>query len=313
MKFYERLNFLLLGTLWTLAIVLVLDFWLNTAYNFNMFSSSHWQVVSALQAENQHIATGFYVAFIASIILIILGLYLLFRPKFRKINFATTPTKPIASAQPVTEQKIESTAPQQPITEPQVEQKTQEPKPEPAITSNPIMQRPPRLHIQMPKITERPITATQNTPAKTATTPKPVARYTDEIRQIFEKNGYRVLEPKSITNIPLSLIALGANETLWIGANDISHEQMADVMLAFKNVFAETLEDIEIDINAFIINPTDDDQVEAILDFHDTDELASAIENTPNESESEDKEEESENMNAFAGYIETVLTYLGNK
>ncbi len=307
MKVHDRLNFLLLGTLWTLAIVLVLDFWLNTAYNFNMFSGAHWQVVSALQAENQHIATGFYIAFIASIILIILGLYLLFRPKFRKINFAHPVAKPVAPTQPVPEQKIESAAAQQPT----VEQHT-EPNSEPITNSNPMMQRPPRLHIQMPKTTERPVTATQNTPTKQQAEQKPVARYTDEIRQIFEKNGYRVLEPKSVARVPLSLIALGANETLWLGANDISHEQMADVMLTFKDVFNETLEDIEIDINAFIINPTDDDQVEAILDFNDVNELASAIENIPNESESTD-DEESGNMNAFAGYIETVLTYLGNK
>ena len=309
MKFYERLNFLLLGTLWTLAIVLVLDFWLNTAYNFNMFSAAHWQIVSALQAENQHIATGFYVAFVTAIILIILGLYLLFRPKFRKIKLAPV-TKPIAPVQPVPEQKHESTTTQQQATEPHIE--TDKQKIEPTMTSNPMMQRPPRLHIQMPKNIERPVTATANTTTKTTPASKPVARYTDEIRQIFEKNKYHILEPKTISNVPLSLIALGANETLWVGSNDISHEQMADVMLTFKNVFNETLEDIEIDINAFIINPTDDDQVDAILDFQTVDELASAIENIPNESESGD-EDEAGNMNAFAGYIETVLTYLGNK
>lgn len=307
MKIHDRLNFLLLGTLWTLAIVLILDFWLNTAYNFNMFSGSHWALVSALQAEQQHISTGFYVAFIASILLEIVGLYLLFKPKFRKINL--NPQRPIAPqvAQTQPNQKIEST----PITQ---EQPTEQLAPETTTNSitEPMMQRPPRLHIQMPTQTNRPVTATSNkdTIAPTQKQPTPIARYTDETREIFEKNGFRVLTPKTISGIPLSLIALGANETLWVGANDISHEKMADIMLALKSVFTETLEDIEIDINAFIINPTDDDVVEAILDFKNPDELAAAIQNIPNEPESDD---DAGNMDAFAGYIETVLTYLGNK
>ena len=79
--------------------------------------------------------------------------------------------------------------------------------------------------------------------------------------------------------------------------------------MTLKNVFNETLEDIEIDLNAFIINPTDTDSVEAILDFKDIQELESAIQNIPNEPESD----ENDSMDAFAGYIETVLTYLGNK
>ncbi len=306
MKLYDRLNFLLLGTLWILAIVLILNFWLNTAYRFNMFSAAHWKYISNIQAQNLPVSSGFYIAFIVSITMGILGLYLLFRPKFRKIKL------PI-SQKTVTQQ----TTPQQPIIKP--EQTVQQPAPleqkndiQPTntqISSNPIMARPPRLHIQMPqKTVNRPVTATQNTPQQTKRQ-EPVARYTHEIREIFEKNKFMVLTPKPINRIPLSLIAIGANETLWIGATDISHEQMSDIILTLKNVFNETLEDIEIDLNAFIINPTDTDFVDAILDLKDIQELESAIQNIPNEPESD----ENDSMDAFAGYIETVLTYLGNK
>lgn len=307
MKFYDRLNFLLLGTLWTLAIVLILYFWLNTAYSFDMFSNAHWQLVSTLQAEHQHIASGFYIAFIAAIIMDIIGLYLLFRPRFRKINFNTqSAQRPL----PPHIDKIEPVSEQTPAPKTTTETEPEKtPDSESVKASDPLMVRPPRLHIQMPTAKTRPVTATQNTQpiAKRST---PAARYTDEIRAIFEKYKFRVLTPKPVANVSLSLIALGANETLWIGANDISHEKMADVMLAFKTVFTETLEDIEIDINAFIINPTDNDHVEAILDFNSIQELNDAIQNIPNEPESGDEEG---NMDAFAGYIETVLTYLGNK
>lgn len=87
---------------------------------------------------------------------------------------------------------------------------------------------------------------------------------------------------------------------------------MVNVILDFKAVFKETLEDIEIDINGFIINPSDNDTVESVLDFDSVPELSDAIDENPNEPES-DADKESGNMDAFAGYIETVLTYLGNK
>ena len=294
MKLHERINCILLGTLWTLAIVLVLDFWLNTAYNFNIFSNAHWQYVADMQASNQPIATGFYVSVVLAVFACIFGLYVLLRPRFRKIIF-TAPNAPIPPTQP--------TVP---------EQKTIE-KPEPTkiITNQPQMQRPPRLHIQTHNITP-PKTATPNKTEKPAKKTPIEPRYVHEIREIFERNGYRVLTPKTLSGTPLSLIALGTNETLWLGACDISHEQMVDVILSFKAVFQETLEDIEIDINGFIINPTDNDTIEAILDFKSIDELSNTVDNNPNAPES-DADKESGNMNAFAGYIDTVLTYLGNK
>ena len=295
MKLHERINCILLGTLWLVAIMLVLDFWLNITYNFNIFSTTHWQYVANLQASNRPIATGFYISITLAISMGILGLYMLFRPKFRKIILPT----PQESPQPIPEntelpEKTVMTTPQEPK---QIYTKE---------TS--LIQRPPRLHIQMqphnitPKKTIK--SDTNNTNQK--------PRYTHEIREIFEKNNYMVLTPKKISNVTLSLVALGSNETLWLGACNISHEQMADIMLAFKSVFQETLEDIEIDVNAFIINPTDNESVDSILDFNSLDELSNAIKDYPNTPESETAQD-AENIKAFAGYIETVLTYLGNK
>ncbi len=305
MKLSERVNLLLLGTLWTLAIVLILDFWLNTAYNFNIFSSDHWKFVSNLQATNQHIASGFYVAIILAVVACITGLYVLFRPKFRKIEL-NQPTKPTSVPQPT----------QQPIQKPEPVQQPNNIAPAQPVQPNiqkPVMQRPPHLHIQMPQNPPRqPVTNTNPQPSVTTKPKHPELLYVDEMRAAFDKNGYKVLSPKIISGTPLSLIALGTNETLWLGAANISHEQMTDIILSFKKIFQETLEDIEIDINSFIINPTDTDSVDAILDLKTIEELPSAIANIPNAPESE-FDKESDNMNAFAGYIETVLTYLGNK
>lgn len=287
MKLSERINYILLGTLWILFIVLVLDFWLNTAYNFNMFSNAHWQYVSNLQALHRPIKTGFYVAITLAIVAGISGLYVLFRPRFRKIllDIPQNPnnTQNIPVIQPI----------QQTIPTPQQNG----------------MQRPPRLHVQMPQN----ITPPKNIQTMEAA---PVAQtqpdYSEEIQKIFKDNGYMVLQPKTILKTPISLIALGTNETLWLGGCNISHEQMADVMLAIKSVFQETLGETEIDTNVFILNPSDQDQVEAILDVDSLDELSEIIAAHPNEPES-DIDEEYGNMDAFSGYIETVISYLGSK
>lgn len=296
MKLHERINYILLGTLWCMAMVLGLDFCLNTVYNFNMFSSAHWAYIANAQAQNQQIATGFYIAITLAITLGIFGLYMLFRPRFRKIIL----TKPEPTPMPAPD-----------ITPPAQDAISQTPT-TPQTTNDPVIQRPPRLHIQLQNNTH---TTPQKTPQQntnqTKNTEQQKPRYVHEIRDIFEKNNYIVLNPKKISNTEISLIALGSNETLWLGACDISHEQMADIILAFKSVFGETLQDIEIDINAFIINPTDNEHVDAILDFTSLDELSDAINENPNDEP--DNDNESENMDAFRGYIETVITYLGNK
>ena len=304
MKLHERINYLLLGTLWALSIVLVLDFWLNTAYNFNMFSNAHWQYVANLQASNKPIATGFYTAITLAIIAMISGMYILFRPKFRKIllspqqqSSVETPTEKTDS--PAQQKPSGADIPQTPVATSQ--------------TNTTIMQRPPRLHVQSSRISPlRPVTAqpTQPEQKKSPTPQQPM--YTHEIREIFEKNNYVVLNPRPISQTPISLIALGANESLWVGACEISHEKMADIVLAFKGIFQETLDSIEININAFIINPTDTNPSEAIADFNSLSELSDAIARVPNDTATKD-DSDIENMDAFKGYIETVLTYLGNK
>ena len=308
MKLHERINYILLGTLWCMATVLVLDFTLNTLYNFNMFSSTHWQYVATAQVTGQQIDTGFYIAITLAIIMAIFGLYALFRPRFRKIIIPSKNTQPTQNVAPQTTEPQPKTTNIEPA--PVMEQTQTTP-----TTPTPMIQRTPRLHIQMPLTTpphKKQDTSQQQHTKQSQKTETKKPRYMHEIREIFEKNYYTVLNPKKISNTEISLIALGANETLWLGASDISHEQMANVMLAFQSVFQETLEDIEIDINAFIINPTDSDHVDAILDFASLDELSNTINENPNEPES-DTDDESENMDAFRGYIETVITYLGNK
>lgn len=300
MKLHEKINSMLLGTLWSLAMLLALDFCLNTLYNFNMFSDAHWQYIAEIQASQAQIATGFYISITITIVLWILGLYIIFRPRFRKIKLSATETHNT----PNNEIKNESPAP---VLPPVITEQKNEVPPQ---STAPRFVRPPHLHIQSAAFTAQ----KQNTQKKELQkTEQQKSLYTHEIREIFENANYRVINPKPIKKTPISLIALGANETLWIGAVNISHEQMADVMLELKSVFDETLQDIEIDINAFIINPSDNDAVDAILDFDSLKSLSDTISENPNTPESDNNDDDGNSMDAFAGYIETVLTYLGNK
>ena len=302
MKLHEKINSMLLGTLWSLAMVLALDFCLNTLYNFNMFSDAHWQYIAEIQASQAQIATGFYISITITIVLWILGLYIIFRPRFRKIKLSHP--APETHNTPNNEIKNESPAP---VLPPVITEQKNEVPPQ---STAPRFVRPPHLHIQSAAFT----TPKQNIQKKEQKKSEPQkSLYTHEIREIFENANYRVITPKPIKKTPISLIALGENETLWIGAVNISHEQMADVMLELKSVFDETLQDIEIDINAFIINPSDNDAVDAILDFDSLKSLSDVISENPNTPESDDNENDGNSMDAFAGYIETVLTYLGNK
>ncbi len=308
MKLHEKINSMLLGILWSLAIILGLDFCLNTIYNFNIFSDAHWQYIAEIQASHTQIATGFYISITVAIVLWVSGLYIIFRPRFRKIKLIQH--APETHETQKIEIKNESPTPVLPpvITEQQTE--TTQQLPEPTTSSAPKFVRPPHLHIQSAAFTA----PKQNTQKKEQKKSEPQKQlYTHEIREIFENANYRVINPKPIKKTPISLIALGANETLWIGAVNISHEQMADVMLELKSVFDETLQDIEIDINAFIINPSDNDAVDAILDFDSLKSLSDTISENPNTPESDNNDNDGNSMDAFAGYIETVLTYLGNK
>lgn len=308
MKLHEKINSMLLGILWSLAIILGLDFCLNTIYNFNIFSDAHWQYIAEIQASHTQIANGFYISITVAIVLWISGLYIIFRPRFRKIKLIQH--APETHETQKIEIKNESPAPvSSPVITPHQTETTQQ-LPESTTSSVPKFVRPPHLHIQSAAFTAPKQNMQKKEPQKPEQQ-KPL--YTHEIQEIFENADYRVINPKPIKNTPISLIALGANETLWIGAVNISHEQMADVMLELKSVFDETLQDIEIDINAFIINPSDNDVVDAILDFDSLKSLSDTISENPNTPESDNNDDDGNSMDAFAGYIETVLTYLGNK
>lgn len=294
----NRTNNILIGLLWLLAISLGTSFWFNTKYGFNIFSLQHWQYLAYMQASGQPVKTGFYISFLIIVIIAVLGLYKLLQPKNHGSIMPTRdnsqrPAQPQQSIQPI----IQETKPIE-VSTPQ----------EPAATTMPGMVRPPRLNIPAVTRTTAPTPRVPLT-ATAPSTPKvdPEQEYAD-IHEIFTSAGYVYKGSPRIKNVQTSVIAIGTDEVLWIGATGISTSDMQRAIDTLNGVFADTLDDIEININAFIIGAPDNTDNSSIMHFASVDELRAFInehKNTPPD------EDEQENFDAYSGYIGTVVDYIG--
>lgn len=304
----RKINNILIGLLWLLAMTLVANFWFNTKYGFNIFSGSHWQYLAYMQATTQTIKPSFYISFVLLIIITVIGLYILLQPRHRHIvmPIIDRSTPPVPNTTPVNEQTLESqTQTPEPIqteTPPKQDKKPTEPVSQPTTTMTPA--RPPRLNIPNVSRAPMPSVPLKSTPT---TTYENTTMDNSEIQNIFESAGYVVKGSPRIKGIQTSVIAIGNQEVLWLGANGISTTDMQRTVDTLNGVFTDTLEDIEIHIHAFIIGATDNDAGD-IMHFANTNELREYISSHPNSPG--DDEDDAENMDAYSAYIGTVVDYI---
>lgn len=293
----NKIDNILLGLLWLLAMTLVACFWFNTKFGFNLFSVAHWQYLSYMQVAQTPVRPAFYVSLVIFAFIMLFGLYLIVRPRRRKIHLATkqaprmvTPVAHIAPLPaPVAAQNRPAPANIDPhATTPQPS--SQMTRPRALVTS-----------------TFRPL----QTPQNIVQAPKNNSEHNrTEIVKIFESNGYIVKKATSIVGVRPDVLAIGTNETLWIGATNIDTVDLRHAMDKLARVFADTLDDIYININGFVIaardaatNTSDD-----ILMFASVDELReymSAHRNPPPAAD------DVENFDAYSEYIDTVINYIG--
>lgn len=311
----RKINNILIAILWLLAMTLVANFWFNTKYGFNIFSGSHWQYLAYMQATTQPIKPSFYISFIVLIIITVIGLYILLQPRRRHIVLPVIDrsTPPMPNAAPITEPAPENpeiarepvqneTSPKQDAAPAPWAKKTVEPAPQ-SIPNTTPMARPPRLNIPnvprspMPTV---PLKSTQ--PTLSGNT----GMDNTEIQNIFESAGYITKGSPRIKGIQTSIIAIGNDEVLWIGANGISTPDMQRTIDTLNGIFTDTLEDIEIHIHAFIIGATDNDNGD-IMHFANVEELRAYISSHPN---SPGDDDDAENMDAYSAYIGTVVDYI---
>lgn len=310
----NRLDNILLGTLWLLAATLGTSFWLNTKFGFNIFSAPHWQYLAYLQASKTPVAASFYISLGVAIFITIFGLYFLIQPKFRKIVLPIIKVKKVnEKPQPRVDSKPEPTNHQSDaseiITMPKPEQQPAQqiqPTPVAAPQNNPL--RPPHLNLPTTNsYSAAPITQS----APTTNTSSGNDADNNAIREIFSQNGYIVKNNPYINRWRPNLLAIGTNEVLWIGAVGATTTQVRAAIDKLNQIFSDTLDDVYISINGFSINAPDAQTTEFqdILLFNTINDLDTYMKQHPN---SQPTAEEQENFDAYSEYIDTVIGYIGN-
>ena len=106
------------------------------------------------------------------------------------------------------------------------------------------------------------------------------------------------------------MFAIGTNETLWIGATGVSTTALQNAIDTVNQIFSDTLDDIIINVDGFIISAPDANAPGApdILTFDNIDALRQYMNEHKNPPLGED---DNENFEAFSAYISTVIDYLG--
>lgn len=289
----NKLEHILLSILLGLSVLLGLSFWLNTIFNFNIFCAKHWDEFATLQASKTPIATGFYVSFGVAIFIFIIGLYFIYR----------TTLKQVLKITPIPEPKHTDIKQQQ-------EEKNEPQNTEPVVTYN----RPPRLNLpnNMAQIAAQKHSQKETTVIQSGYTDQPsTSPYNPIISKIFTESGYIVKSNPTISGFTPNLFAIGNNEIVWIGAVDCDIDKMMNALHKLDSIFKETLEDISININAFILDTFNkyDSQNESLSIFKSMDELQTFI--TEHPADAIDNGDQ-ESFDAYSEYIDTIIQYVKN-
>ena len=146
------------------------------------------------------------------------------------------------------------------------------------------------------------------TPVTTPTPQKPTKQEWPEIREIFSMAGYVIKPEPFINGQKMALLAIGTDEVLWLGAVGISTTQMRACTNKLEQLFHDTLDEIEISVNAFVLNPTDIETETDILTFDSIESLRNYMNTHRNAPLSSD---DTENFAAYSEYITTVIEYIG--
>ena len=244
---------------------------------------------------------------VIAVIIVTFGLYMLLQPRFRQITLPIFDRQPQPESQPKQNATTTTkTVKQTTVITPTPQAQPTSPQPDTNVSATSGIVRPPRLNIpstttHVAPVPRVPLTSTQP-PHIT-----PEAEYAD-IRAVFESAGFVYKGMPRIRGVQTATIAIGTDEVLWIGAVGVKMTDMQRAVQTLSGVFSDTLDDIEININAFVIAPTDTDETSDIMRFTDINELREYIMAHPNTPPSAD---DSENFDAYSGYIGTVIDYIG--
>lgn len=277
-----------LGLLWLMMVSLAITFWMSVKYGFNIFSGAHWAYLSSLQANRAQIKPGFYTSLIVALGIALIGLYFLARPHFRKIKF-NKPQDNTNNQQNYTATSSLNNGQTRP--------------------ASPLAG---QIKKDAPKQT---YSTAQTTPTSSKMPEQSNSNpLHDEISDIFDSAGYIMKPCKKIAKMNSPVVALAYNETLWIGASNISPNVMMDAIGNIMAIFDETLGDSANDmtIRGCIIAPSDTDNPnpEVITLFENIDKFKEFMENNKN---TLPPEHDAELFEAISTYISTVVSHIGKQ
>lgn len=301
-----RIENILLCILWMSAVTLGSSFWFNTAFGFNIFSSEHWAYIASLQATQTPIKTGFYVSIAIIIFITIFGLYMIVRPRIRKIRLP----KAAINKTKISDKTIESPAIQNndasTIDIIQSEQHKASEEQTSYIPSSST--RPPRL--VLPTLNNNFVSQSTESTMFNKQNVQPTDTEKIDLRNIFISAGYKLKNIVRINGIEVPLIAIGTNETMWLGCIGVNTTSVRTIIEKFQKIFSETLDETEIEINGFAIAAPDAavSEFQDILMFNTLGELSEYMKDKTNPPLPPDDDGM---FDAYSQYIDAVITHIG--
>ena len=290
----NKFEHFLLSFLLGIAILLGLSFWLNIIYGFNLFSKEHWNELARLQAEQIPVSTGFYVSIVIAVFIFVFGILLLY----------IIPT--IKRTQKKSSNNFLSTMPMVPGHK---EEKKED---------NTVIERQmPKLNLSQPPKLNLPSNMAsvlqQRNEINQRKTKESVPDYNTILSQIFKAKGFTVKPNPVISKFSPNLFAIAPNEIIWIGAVDTDIDKLQSAINRLEKIFTETLEDIKININAFLVDTKNTQPVsDSIFVFKSLEELKTFVTELPPAWPNDMSNADQENFDAYSEYIDTVLTLLSN-
>jgi len=314
-------NFLL-GLLWLLSIVLATTFWMNISYGFNILSAAHWAYLSELQASRTQIKFDFYISLIAAIVIGIVGLYIIMRPRIRRDDSAEQKTIPKFEPAPIPTPQQKIVAPT-PTRTPEPAKAVEQPAPvltpvlsapKPTAQTRPLSPSGFSSHPQSASQTLTPPPPKAATPTPTIPTQKNDIKKTDpDIQNVFDSAGYIIKQCDKIGNLAAPVVALGYDNMLWIAAPNTTFATMLDAIQTLIGIFDDTLGDTanDITVHGCIVGTSEESKNPDLISiFANIDDFKQFMSDKPN---TKPDDFDSDLFDAISTYISTVATYIGKQ
>jgi len=307
-----KLDKFLLGSLWIIVALLAMDFWLDTRFGFNMLLRGHWQYLANVQTSpDLAVDKWFYASLFVFAIILPLGLYFISRPSRRIVLERRTAPVPTLGNPGYLPSAMDTKAP-------------------PAMPTQPPA-RPPSITVPTHLLVTNPaehISTRADAPLPTvAPEPEYAAKASDiepDVQDAVASAGYVLKNPPHIGDAPLSVWAVGTDETLVVGMVAGTYQEplrkLNDWLEQVRTLISDTLDgSVQIRILPFMFidgKITNRDEADALARSYGIgifDDIAS-LRNWFAENRNRPlKEDEREDFEAYSEYINTVAEYFNNK